>query len=60
MGLAIYNSNILDLHLPMACYKKLLNIEPTLSDLTELQPAFGQSLQYILKSEDSDLETKLY
>jgi hypothetical protein len=26
MGLAIYNSNILDLHLPMACYKKILNI----------------------------------
>lgn len=26
MGLAIYNSNILDLHMPMACYKKLLNI----------------------------------
>lgn len=25
MGIAIYNSNILDLHLPMACYKKLLN-----------------------------------
>jgi hypothetical protein len=30
MGLAIYNSNILDLHLPIACYKKLLNIQPTL------------------------------
>lgn len=30
MGLAIYNSNILDLHLPIACYKKLLNIEPNL------------------------------
>jgi hypothetical protein len=26
MGLAIYNSVILDLHLPIACYKKLLNI----------------------------------
>jgi ubiquitin-protein ligase E3 A len=30
MGLAIYNSNILDLHFPMACYKKLLNMQPTL------------------------------
>jgi hypothetical protein len=38
MGLAIYNSNILDLRLPMACYKKLLNIEPTLNDLLELNP----------------------
>lgn len=26
MGIAIYNSNILDLHLPIACYKKLLDI----------------------------------
>lgn len=26
MGIAIYNSVILDLHFPMACYKKLLNI----------------------------------
>jgi len=30
MGMAIYNSNILDLHLPMACYKKLLDVQPTL------------------------------
>lgn len=26
IGIAIYNQNILDLHLPMACYKKLLDI----------------------------------
>jgi len=26
MGIAIYNSVILDLHFPMACYKKLLGI----------------------------------
>ena len=26
MGIAIYNSVILDLHLPTACYKKLLGI----------------------------------
>lgn len=38
MGLAIYNSVILDLNLPIACYKKLLNIQPTLKDLNELMP----------------------
>lgn len=38
MGLAIYNSNILDLRLPMACYKKLLNIQPNLQDVIELMP----------------------
>ena len=36
MGIAIYNSNILDMHLPIACYKKLLNIQPNLKDLYEL------------------------
>ena len=30
MGVAIYNNNILDLRLPMACYKKLLNMQPTI------------------------------
>lgn len=39
MGLAIYNSNILDLHLPLACYKKLLNHQPTLKDLYEYMPS---------------------
>lgn len=38
MGLAIYNSNILDLHMPMACYKKLLNIQPNLQDMFEMMP----------------------
>lgn len=38
MGLAIYNNNILDLHLPMACYKKLVNMQPTIQDLYELMP----------------------
>jgi hypothetical protein len=41
MGLAIYNSNILDLHMPMACYKKLLNIQPTLQDVYEVMPEVG-------------------
>lgn len=33
MGIAIYNSVILDLHFPTACYKKLLGIHPDLEDL---------------------------
>ena len=33
MGLAIYNQNILDINFPMACYKKLLNIQPNIEDL---------------------------
>ena len=60
MGIAIYNQNILDLHLPIACYKKLLDIQPTLKDLQELMPQVAQSLDYILKCEDENLETTLY
>lgn len=60
LGIAIYNSNILDLHLPMACYKKLLNIQPDINDLKELMPSVGNSLQYILDSVEPDLEQKLY
>lgn len=48
MGLAIYNQVLLDIHFPTACYKKLLDIEPNLSDLKELIPTMGESLQYIL------------
>ena len=44
----------------MACYKKLLNIQPTLSDLKELNPSVGQGVQYILDTLDPDLEEKLF
>ncbi len=60
MGIAIYNQNILDLHLPMACYKKLLDIQPTLKDLYEYDPKVAASLDFILKSEDPNLEQSLY
>jgi ubiquitin-protein ligase E3 A len=33
LGLAIFNSVILDVHLPMATYKKLMDVSPTLEDL---------------------------
>jgi hypothetical protein len=56
MGIAIYNQNILDLHLPMACYKKLLDIQPTLKDLSELMPKVAKSLEYIQNCEDPNLE----
>jgi hypothetical protein len=60
MGLAIYNAIILDLHLPMAAYKKLLGIQPDLEDLAEYMPTEAKSLQYILDCEDADLEETLY
>ena len=48
-GLAIYNDNIVDLHFPLALYKKLLNVEPNLDDLTELQPSVGRSMKQLLE-----------
>lgn len=55
MGLAVYNSTILDIRLPLCCYKKLLNpaVLPVdtnaavgvtklgLSDLEEVMPVSG-------------------
>jgi hypothetical protein len=38
LGLAIYNGVILDLHLPVVVYKKLLGHTPTFADLKELRP----------------------
>lgn len=38
LGLAIFNGVILDVHLPMACYKKLKGEQPDLDDLIQFDP----------------------
>ncbi|KAK7583894.1 hypothetical protein V9T40_004857 [Parthenolecanium corni] len=63
MGLAVYNSNILDLHFPSVCYRKLLtppvvpnaNIArigiidtPSLDDLNEIMPDVTRGLKELL------------
>uniref|UniRef100_A0A7N9ATE1 HECT and RLD domain containing E3 ubiquitin protein ligase 3 n=1 Tax=Mastacembelus armatus TaxID=205130 RepID=A0A7N9ATE1_9TELE len=45
-GLAIYNSTVVDLHFPLALYKKLLDVLPTLEDLKELSPTEARYLYY--------------
>ena len=60
MGIAIYNQVILDLHFPRACYKKLLNLQPNLQDLYEYMPEVAQSLEFILNTDEPDLENLLY
>lgn len=55
-GLAIYNSIIIDLCFPTALFKKLLDEEPTLEDLKELDPVVAKSLQMLLDYEEADLE----
>ncbi|XP_067858724.1 probable E3 ubiquitin-protein ligase HERC4 isoform X1 [Heptranchias perlo] len=55
-GLAIYNFTIVDLHFPLALYKKLLKQKPTLDDLKELMPIVGRSMQQLLDYPEEDVE----
>jgi hypothetical protein len=41
LGLAIYNSVILDIRFPLVVYKKLLGIKPTFADLEGYNPVRG-------------------
>ena len=56
LGLAIYNSTILDIHLPLACYKKLLGVHCGLEDLRLFKPAVASSLEKVLAYEGDDFE----
>lgn len=42
MGLAVYNSIILDLHFPKACYQKLLSPPVVPNDLTATRVGIAQ------------------
>uniref|UniRef100_A0A2K5IP04 Probable E3 ubiquitin-protein ligase HERC4 n=1 Tax=Colobus angolensis palliatus TaxID=336983 RepID=A0A2K5IP04_COLAP len=55
-GLAIYNFTIVDLHFPLALYKKLLKKKPSLDDLKELMPDVGRSMQQLLDYPEDDIE----
>lgn len=55
-GLAIYNNTIINMPFPLCLYKKLLNEECDLSDLKELSPVTGNSMQSILDYEGDDFE----
>ncbi|PVV00843.1 hypothetical protein BB560_004759, partial [Smittium megazygosporum] len=50
LGLAVYNSVILNIHFPNALYKKLLRAPPNLVDLKSLDPETYNSLVKILFS----------
>ncbi|XP_070764278.1 probable E3 ubiquitin-protein ligase HERC4 [Enoplosus armatus] len=55
-GLALYNQSIIHLPFPLALFKKLLGVEPTLEDMKEFSPVCAKSLQDILDYEDDVLE----
>ena len=56
LGLAIYNSTILDIHLPTAGYKKLLGHPVGLEDLEVFRPALARGLRHLLAFE-GDVES---
>ncbi|EMR11547.1 hypothetical protein PNEG_00555 [Pneumocystis murina B123] len=53
LGLAIYNSTILDVYFPLACYKKLLDILYELDDLKNFRPGLIEGFQYLLAFDDN-------
>lgn len=48
LGLAIYNSTILDIHFPLCCYKKLLGFPVNFEDLSVIMPTLARGLQQLL------------
>ncbi|XP_055497679.1 probable E3 ubiquitin-protein ligase HERC3 isoform X2 [Leucoraja erinacea] len=58
-GIALFNGHIANFHFPLALYKKLLHVQPTLEDLKEFSPTHGASLQYVLDYEYDDIEEEL-
>lgn len=51
VGLAVYHASVLDIPLPRAAFKRLLNKPVTLDDLAEWQPALARGLKNLLKFE---------
>ncbi|KAF9347192.1 putative E3 ubiquitin-protein ligase, partial [Mortierella sp. NVP85] len=56
IGLAIYNSTILDLPLPLAAYKKLQGVPVALEDLAAFRPDLAKGFEQLLNYEGHDVE----
>ncbi|KAK3573274.1 hypothetical protein QTP86_019228 [Hemibagrus guttatus] len=54
-GLALYNNNIVHMPFPLALFKKLVGVKPTLGDMTEFAPVIGKSLHCILHEYPDDV-----
>jgi len=60
LGMAIYNSVILDVHLPMAAYKKLLQFGTNIEDLREFDPDLVQGFDKLLAYEGNVEDLCMY
>ncbi|KAK3611418.1 hypothetical protein CHS0354_034865 [Potamilus streckersoni] len=56
LGLAIYNSTIVDVHFPSVVYRKLMGKKGVLDDLPGYDPVLSQSLQQMLQYTEPDFE----
>ena len=56
LGLAIYNSVILDVSFPKCLYRKLLGLSVGLEDLQELDPTVYHSLNQLLNCSEEEFE----
>lgn len=56
LGLAMYNSVILDLHLPSVIYRKLGGKKGNFEDLKEFKPSVWNGLNELLKYSGDDME----
>ncbi|KAL3066453.1 hypothetical protein OYC64_016412 [Pagothenia borchgrevinki] len=53
-GLALYNQCIIHLPFPLALFKKLLGVKPSLGDMMEFSPCVGECLKNILEGYTDD------
>ncbi|KAK5898983.1 hypothetical protein CesoFtcFv8_008507 [Champsocephalus esox] len=53
-GLALYNQCIIHLPFPLALFKKLLGVRPSLGDMMEFRPGVGEGLKNILEDYTDD------
>lgn len=56
LGLAIYNGVLLDVHFPLAVYKKLLGVPVGLLDFEEFKPEIARSLRRLLLMPAEDVD----
>ncbi|XP_051559166.1 probable E3 ubiquitin-protein ligase HERC4 [Myxocyprinus asiaticus] len=55
-GMALYNHHYMNINFPLALFKKLLQLSPTLSDLEELSPVEARGLKNLLEEEEEDVD----
>jgi hypothetical protein len=59
LGLALFNSVILDIKFPLVIYKKLLNHKVDLEDLKEIDIELYNNFKFLLSTNEKDLKAKL-